>query len=498
VDSLRTYNPAGTEKPGTPYDNQVDNYKQTHAQLIYNQQLSKNWHLNLTGHYTRGIGFYEEYKLGQLTSDYGLQLIFDPGTGFVDLVRQRWLDNHFSGIIGSVNHRSTDGRFDLKMGGAVSRYLGDHYGTVEEVISEVFAVYLPPNYRYYLNRGEKSDANIFAKMQYALLPKLNGFLDLQGRWVDYYASDNQLFVPGGPLYKTTRADHLFFNPKAGIFCEASKTTSLYASYAVGQKEPNRNDFLDATTGATPKPERLYNTEIGAKYRTERLALSANFYLMKYRDQLVLTGQINDTGAPIRTNVPDSYRRGVELSARALLGRQFIADANASFSRNKIKGFTEYVDNWDTGQQAAIEQGTTDIAFSPKAVAFGRLAWGASQSFATDGQGLSLSLAAKHVGRQFMDNTSNENARLDAYTTFEAQLHYALRPSFCKELSFNLLVQNLLDARYSSNAWTYRYQSSEDYSPFDPYTRSEGNNFYNLTGYYPQAGRNFLLAVAVKF
>ncbi len=498
MDSLRTYNPAGVKRYGNPHDGEVDNYKQTHAQLIYNQELNPNWYLNLTGHYTRGIGYYEQYREEKYTTitEYGFQFP-NPNSvnDFYDLVRRRWLDNHFFGGVSSFNFNSNSKRLNLIIGGAFHRYLGKHYGTINDWFSWDPK---PENERYYDDKGNKTDANLFTKIQYALTPKLSGFLDLQGRWVDYLATDDLPYAEPLAIYKTATADYLFFNPKAGLFHEMNNAASLYASLAVGQKEPNRGDFVDAPQDKTRKPERLYNSELGIKYNTPELVLGLNLYHMLYRDQLVLTGNINDTGAPIRINVPDSYRTGMELSVKAPIGQHFMADGNATFSQNKIKNFTEYIDNWDTGEQTVIERGTTDIAFSPNTVAFGRLTWAASQSFAMDGQGLSIALATKHVGRQFMDNTSNENTMLDAYTTLEAQVRYTLRPSFCKELSFNLLVQNLLDARYSSNAWTYRYQSSEDYTVFDPYTRSEGYGFYNMTGYFPQAGRNFLLAMTVKF
>ncbi len=486
-EKLRTYNPAGTETAGSPYSNQVDDYRQTHTQLIYNQELSRNWHFNLTGHYTRGLGYYEEYKNQQDICEYGYPTDFCPT--YSDLVRRRWLDNHFFGAIGAANFQSNDQRLQLNLGGGVHRYLGQHYGTVVQAEGLVFN----PDLHYYDERGNKTDMNVFAKAQYGLTQKLSGFLDLQFRQVNYEIILNSL-----PDKQVTNADYLFFNPKAGLFYEVNKKLALYSSFAVGQKEPNRDDFTDAREGQLPKAEQLYNTEAGVKYSGEKLALGLNFYHMRYKDQLVLTGNINDTGAPIRINVPDSYRMGVEVTGRALLGQHFSADANATLSKNKIKSFTEYVDNWDTGEQAIFDRGTTDIAFSPSVVAFGRFTWGASQSFAKDGLGLSVALAGKHVGRQFMDNTSNENTVLNAYTTFEAQVRYVVKPSFCKELSFNLLVQNLLDKHYSSNAWTYRYLSGEDYSEFDPYTRREGGNFYNLTGYYPQAGRYFLLGVTVNF
>jgi iron complex outermembrane receptor protein len=488
-----TYNPAGTEKQGRPYGDQVDDYRQTHSQLIYNQELSKNWNFSLTGHYTRGLGYYEEYKAEQFEGDYGI-LVVDDLPPYPDIVRRRWLDNHFFGGIGNLSFQSSDQKLQAIVGGAWNQYLGEHYGKVVEASY----VFFDPEFRYYNEDGDKRGGNVFLKTQYALLPSLSGFVDLQVRKVDYEIGVDNVFASSQPDRLITTSNYTFFNPKAGLFCEANKNTSIYASFAVAQKEPNRDDFTDAPEGKTPKPERLYNSELGMKYRSEQMAFGVNLYHMLYRDQLVLTGNINDSGAPIRINVPDSYRAGVELTGRAQLGTHFVADANATFSQNKIKDFTEYVDDWDTGEQTSFERGTTDIALSPSVVAFGRLTWGASQNFAKDGQGLSVALAGKHVGKQYLDNTSNENTVLDAYTTFEAQIRYVLRPSFCKELSFNLLVQNLLDTSYSSNAWTYRYHSSEDYSAFDPYTRSEGGNFYNLTGYFPQAGRNFLLGVTVGF
>ncbi len=493
-EKLRTYNSAGTEKEGEPYDNEVDDYRQTHVQLIYNQQLSRNWHFNLTGHYTRGIGFYEEYKANQFLPNYGLLGVF--GDFFVyDLITRRWLDNHFFGGVGSVNFLSNNQRFQATIGGAANRYHGNHYGVLKEAI---FAVGVPPNHRYYEGDGNKGDLNVFTKIQYAMTPRLNGYLDLQARRVNYEIIVTESFAFESPLYHITTADYLFFNPKAGLFYEANNRLSLYASFAVAQKEPNRDDFTDAPTDQLPKAERLFNTEAGLRYKAERLAFGANFYSMVYKDQLVLTGNINDTGAPIRTNVPDSHRTGIELSAKGWVGKHVSLEGNATFSQNKIKSFTEYIDNWDTGGQESFARHTTDIAFSPGFVAFGKMAWGSSPTFAEDGLGLSVALAGKHVGKQFMDNTANEHTVLDAYTTFEAQVRYAIRSGRFKELSVNLLVQNLLDARYSSNAWTYRFLSENDYSASDPYMRREIGNFYNLTGYFPQAGRSFLLGVTVGF
>jgi len=492
-EKLRTYNPAGTEKEGSPYENQVDDYRQTHTQLVYNQELNNNWNFSLTGHYTRGLGYYEEYKADQFPWEYGI-LVDDELPPYPDIVRRRWLDNHFFGAIGNLSFQSNNQKLQTIVGGAWNQYSGEHYGTV--VQTEFIA--FNPLFRYYQEDGNKRDANVFLKAQYALLPNLSGFVDFQMRQVTYEIGIDDVFSSTQPNRVVTTSDYVFFNPKAGIFYEKNKNLAYYASFAIGQKEPNRDDFTDAPTGSIPKPERLYNTELGMKYQTERSAFGANIYHMHYRDQLVLTGNINDSGAPIRVNVPKSFRLGVELTGRMQFGPHFIADANATFSQNKIKEFTEFIDDWDTGTQVKLSERTTDIAFSPNIVAFGRLTWGASQNFVRDGRGLSMAIAGKHVGKQFLDNSSNDHSSLPAYTTCEAQLRYSFSNQLFRELSVNLLVQNLLDLRYSSNGWIYRYRSSEDYTLFDPYTRSEGDKRYNLTGLYPQAGRTFLLGVTIRF
>jgi iron complex outermembrane receptor protein len=297
---------------------------------------------------------------------------------------------------------------------------------------------------------------------------LHGFADLQYRRVDYEITgkDNDL------RETNLTVDYNFFNPKAGLLFDFNDKTTAYASFAVANREPNRSDFTDAAEGMQPKPERLLNTEAGLRYRSGSRAFGVNFYHMQYLDQLVLTGNINDVGAPIRVNVPDSYRLGVELTGAVSLTQKLTLEANATFSQNKIKNFMEFMDNWDTWGQEVIQHGTTDIAFSPGFIAFGRLSY---EVLNLQKQQLTLSLAGKHVGKQYIDNTSNENTVLDAYTVGDLQVRWVIQPGFAKEIIFNLLVNNLFDARYSANAWTYRYHSeSYDARPDDPYARLEGN------------------------
>lgn len=491
-ENLRTFNVSGTEKPGEPHDNEVDDYTQTHYQLVYNEELSRNWHLNLTGHYTRGFGFFEQYKADQSPTRYLLPetVCPDPAEGCEsDYIRRRWLDNHFFGGIGALNFNSDSKRLQATLSGAWNQYLGDHYG---EIIWGEYLEGAEPGHRYYFGTGDKRDMNVFTKVQYDFTPWLHGFADLQFRRVDYDITGND-----NDLRETNlTVDYNFFNPKAGLLYDFDEKTTAYASFAVANREPNRSDFTDAAEGVQPRPERLLNTEAGVRYRSGRRTFGVNFYHMQYQDQLVLTGNINDVGAPIRTNVPDSYRMGMELTGAVSLTDKLRLDANATFSQNKIKNFTEYIDNWDTWEQEVVEHGTTDIAFSPNLIAFARLGYDVLNQ---QNQQLNVALAGKHVGKQYIDNTSNENTVLDAYTLGELQIRYILKPKFVEEISLNLLINNLFDARYSANAWTYRYISAGyDGRPDDPYTRLEGGDVYNLTGFYPQAGRNFLLGVTVRF
>jgi iron complex outermembrane recepter protein len=491
-EKLRRYNVSGTEKSGEPHDNEVDDYTQTHYQLIYNEELSPNLHLNLTGHYTRGFGFFEQYKADESPVRY---LLLPPacpdtlGECKYDYIRRRWLDNHFFGGIAALNFNSNSQRLQATLSGGWNQYLGDHYG---EIIWGEYLEGAEPGHRYYSGTGDKRDLNVFTKIQYNFTPWLHGFADLQLRRVDYEITGND-----NDLRETNlTVDYNFFNPKAGVLYDLNEKTTAYASFAVANREPNRSDFTDAAEGMQPRPERLLNTEAGVRHSSGGRAFGVNFYHMQYRDQLVLTGNINDVGAPIRTNVPGSYRLGVELTGAVSLTKKLTLDANATFSQNKIKNFTEYIDNWDTWGQEVVEHGTTDIAFSPNLIAFGRLSY---DFLKNENQQLTIALAGKHVGKQYIDNTSNENTVLDAYTTGELQIRYILKPKFVEELSLNLLINNLFDARYSANAWTYRYISaSYDGRPDDPYTRLEGGDVYNLTGFYPQAGRNFLLGVTVRF
>lgn len=486
VDSLRTYNPAGTARPGSPYPNEVDDYRQTHYQLIFNQLVGENWHLNLTGHYTRGMGFFENYQV--------LGFAIDTCLTQGEYALRKWLDNHFFGGIWSAAYQAGGSRLQLTVGGGANRYLGSHFD--EFVAFDTVPCYpdFAPGHRTYDDDGDKLDMNAFMKLQYRFSPRFSGFLDLQGRVVDYRILQRSYAELAQPVFTSTASKYHFFNPKLGVFYEVTPRVSIYSSFAVGQKEPNRSDFVDAPGGRLPRPERLYNTEAGVRGQLGRVGFSANFYHMAYQDQLVLTGNINDVGAPIRINVPNSFRAGLETAVVWQLTDKWRLEGNASFSKNKIKDFMEFIDNWDTGLQDSIRHGTTDLAFSPNLVAFGQLSY---QLLSLNRHALTVSVSCKQVGRQFLDNTSNENTQLNAYSVWDGRLRYIWRPAWASEISLDWYVNNLLGERYASNAWTYRFVSGADAREWDPYARLEGGNVYNLTGFFPQAGRNFLLGLTVK-
>ena len=485
-EKLRRYNSAGTEKPGLPYEDEVDDYTQTHYQLHFDHKLNERMDLGLSAFATTGKGFFEQYKADEERSRYLLNDTL-PDCCY-DFVRRRWLDNTFFGTLWTLNYRTDDNRLNLTLGGIVSKYSGDHFGELidgELLLPEQFG------HRYYFSNGEKKDFTTYLKSRYEHSDKLSLFAELQLRKVDYQTQGTNNDLLGFAV----SANHSFFNPKFGFVYEPFLDWVVNGSFAVGQREPNRDDYINALNGQPVRPEKVYDFELGLRHVSPQHSYSLNAFYMNYKDQLVLTGNINDVGEAIRQNVDKSYRYGVELSASLAPTSRLTLAGNATLSQNKIEGFTEYIDNWDTGEQEVAFHGTTDIAFSPNFIAFGKIGYNLFASRRVDAN---LAFTLKHVGKQFIDNTSNENTTLDAYTTGGLQLRLGIVTSRFDEVLLNLRVNNLFDTRYSANAWTYRYISpSYDARPDDPYARLESGNTYNLTGFYPQAGRNFLLGLTIR-
>ena len=492
LDTLRTFNPAGTERPGSPYPDEVDDYTQRHFLAHYKYVMNPAWSLQLNGHYTRGFGYYEQYKSGESAADYGLSDWAVPGDssiGVTDLVRRRWLDNHFYGATFALQwNRKDRWRSIFLLGGAASRYDGRHFG---ELIWTQNAASVPKDFVYYDNDATKNDANVFLKWESRPTAHLSTFIDLQVRRVAY-----QFLGFNNNLDNVTQQANLtFFNPKAGATYSFSKKWTLTGFAGVAHREPNRDDYTQSSPGSRPRAESMLDLETGVRGAGRFWSASANLYYMGYRDQLVLDGRLNDVGAYIRTNVAKSYRAGLEMEAALRIGRLIALNGNAAFSRNKVNTFIEYRDNWDTGTQERIEYSNSDLAFSPNMVARLEATCMLIQQAKHD---LSVTLSGKHVGKQYLDNTSNENTTLPAYFFSDLRLNYDLKKVLGERISIILAVNNLFNQKYAANGWSYRYVST-GYNPVpdDPYSRAEGNGVYHQAGFFPQAGRYWMGTVQVK-
>jgi iron complex outermembrane recepter protein len=487
---LRTFNVSGTAdgtKKGTPYANEVDNYRQTHVQLLYSSNINGNLDFNAALHYTRGLGYYELYKTDKSVEKYKYSPIISGKDTLKksDFVERRWLDNHFYGITYALHWKSDDGKSTATLGGAGNNYVGHHFG--EAIWAEKFSIDTKNLKKYYESNGEKRDFTIYGKLNRPLTDMLYGFLDLQYRAVNHFFTGTNKDKRDISQNNT----HHFFNPKAGFFLNISPTWKAYTSIAVGQHEPNRDDYVASTPENRPKAEKLYDWELGTRFQGEKTSFAANFYYMYYRDQLVLTGQINDVGEYARVNIPISYRAGVELEGSWIPNKQWTLSASTTLSANKIKSFTEYIDDWDTGTQIALNHSNTNISFSPSVIANYQIAY-------TPLPKLTFSLLGKYVGKQYIDNTDNINTLLKAYHYHDFRVNYEVKLPYLQHASVALMVNNIFNNHYTNNAWAYRYSSkSYDASPDNPYTRSEGNGVYNQTGFFPQAGRYFLVGLNVR-
>lgn len=459
------------------YDNETDNYQQDHYQLIYTGKVGSNWKTNLALHYTYGRGYYEQFRENDRLSRYNLPnvVVGNEVISRSDIIRRRWLDNDFYGFVGSANYVSTDGKLDFIIGGGANRYDGGHFG---EIIWARFAGNTNIRDRYYDNNAIKDDRNIYTKATYEIKPGLNLFGDLQLRGINYSfigVNDDLRIVDG-------QANYTFFNPKFGFSYEKGNQT-WYASYAVANREPTRSDFTDNPITEVPRPERLNNVEAGVRAKAGGFSYNANFYYMGYKDQLILTGQINDVGAYIRENVASSYRAGIELDAAYQLSSAWTLGGNLTLSQNKIREFTEYIDDYsvDDFRQETFAYTNTDIAFSPNVVGSAIIEYKPSKN-------LSLNWLSKYVGRQFLDNTANEARSLDAFFTNDLRISYSATPRFFKGLEVNLLINNLFNELYEPNGYTFSY--------FVP--GGNGRELVTENFYYPQAGTNFLLGLRMKF
>lgn len=463
----RTFNPSGiyTDENGVTqfYDNEVDNYKQDHAQLLWNERLSDDWNMNIALHYTRGRGYFEQFREDDDFETYGFEPLTVNGAevNTTDLIRRRWLDNDFYGTVFSANYKKD--KLDLIMGGGWNRYEGDHFG---EVIWARFASDSEIRDRYYHDTSIKTDFNFYTKANYQLNKQWSLYGDLQYRTVGYQANGDET----GLVDDTFN----FFNPKAGLTFDLNRNNNFYFSYAVANREPNRNDY----EGGNPKPERLEDYELGWRYVSPGVQVNTNIYYMQYQDQLVLTGELNDVGAPLRENVGDSYRLGLEIDANISLGDKFALRPNAALSINENRNFVFERDG------ALEELGNTNIAFSPNVVLGNIFVYSPTTAF-------QMSVLSKYVGKQYMGNIDSDTSVLDAYSQTDFNIQYELKCNgFLKSIVFSALVNNIFNAKFESNGYFFTFD--DDFSVPDTITTVEG------AGFYPQAGTNFLLGATVNF
>lgn len=457
----RTFNPAGTEKADAPYENQTDNYTQTHYQLFYNKQVNSNWKWNTAFFLTTGKGYYEEYKAGVDFSDYNIDIkgkINVPA----DLVRRRWLDNNFYGQIAAVSY--LDSLNDLTVGGGWSVYDGLHFGTLP-YLSQTFA---PANFRYYDNDALKKEMNSYVKWERKLTKQFKSFIDLQYRYISHQMNG---FTKNTDL--EIERTFNFFNPKMGLTYQA-KNIFYYTSVAVANKEPNRDDF-EASVTEQPRREQLIDWEAGFEFKKPKYAINANVYYMDYKDQLVLTGKINDVGAYTRINVPKSYRTGLELQVKYAFNKYFNSSYNITFSQNKIEEFTEYIDDYDQYTQVAIPHKNTNIALSPSLTTNRTFNWKPNDK-------LSFFWTSKYTSRQFLDNTQNNDRILDAFFINDINAHWTILNKTKFTMLLQLYANNVLDVQYAPNGYTFSYIYDR--------TLTTSNNFY------PMAGRNYWISLKI--
>lgn len=487
LDTNRRYNNCGEFYDATGmkhhYFNETDNYQQLHTQLFYDYHkriTDRNFlKVNVAGHFTRGIGYYEQYKQDKKYSKYALDnpIIGEDTIRRGDFVTRKYLDNYFYGMTFSVKqsflkvgNKGINNQLSWSVGGGLNHYDGKHYGTIE------WAQYggVPYNYHWYDGKGDKTQFNVYGTLDYSQ-GRWYTYIDLQYRMINYViaGTDDEL-TDIGQKYLWH-----FFNPKAGVSVDLDRNRhhSLYLSLARSQREPTRSDLITAPQNNRPVPETLYDVELGYRMQYKKYAFNANAYFMYYDKQLVLTGEINDVGAAIMTNVDKSYRLGLELVSAYRPIKYFTWNIKGTFSLNKILDYTEYVDDWDNGGQIVRRLGTTDISFSPNIVA-------SNEFIVTPVDNFNIALTTQFVSRQYLDNSSNKAYSLKPYCVTNLNLSYCFHTKPVKDIELFFRINNLFNAKYESNAWIYRYIY-------------EGVECVD-DGYFPQATINFMGGVRIKF
>ena len=454
------------------YENEIDNYKQDHYQLHWNEKINNFWSFNLGLNYTYGRGYFEQYREDDNIDTYGGIVSSDTNlngekTDTTDLIRRRWLDNDFYVFNSSLNFIKN--KIDLTISSSYSSYVGDHFGEV--IWARTFSSNGKIRDRYYEGLGEKKDLSFFTKLLYSIDEKIEFYSDLQYRNVKYNTSGTTSDLVNMVIDKS----YGFFNPKIGLSYKLNPNSLLYVSYARANREPNRTDF---ESNPDIQPERLNDIEFGWRLRNKNMSLNLNSYFMLYDEQLVLTGEIDDVGNPKRTNSGSSYRIGLEIENRINISELFSFETNLTLSSNKNKNIFSMVDG------ALYNYGKTNISFSPSFVGSNAIIYQPSEK-------ISLSLLSKYVGKQYMGNTDQPNSILESYFVNDLNITYSLEPEkIFQSITIIFLINNIFNKEYISNGYYYTYD--------DTWSVPGQIKTLDGAGYYPQATRNFLAGLVFEF
>ncbi len=466
LDSNRQYNPAGTEKEGDPYSNETDNYTQTHYQFFFNRKLKEHWKSSIALFLSRGKGYYEQYKANQLLNDYTLPNYFNGIDSIysTNLVRRLWLDNYFYGTVYSMQYNTIN--TNIIIGGSVNKYEGKHFG---EIIDAQIQPAVPKNFKWYDLAACKNDYSLYTKWTQKINKNWSTYIDLQARIVQY--SINGFEHNPTILVKNK---YQFFNPKMGITYIKSNN-KFYFSYAKAAKEPNRDDF-ETGINQTPSPEVLHDFEWGYEKKNNQSNWSINLYYMLYKNQLVLSGKVNEVYAYTRVNIKDSYRAGIELQGIKKINTRLSIKGNTTLSSNKVKDFTAFIDNYDSGIQNSIFYKSADISFSPSLIASGSIE-------IIPIKNIEIALMGKYISSQYLDNTSNKSRRLQSYFVQNARINYTAENKKEKKINVFLQGNNIFSKKYEANGYTFSY--------------IYGGSFTTENYYYPMATFNIMTGIEIK-
>ena len=506
----RRYNSCGeyyTEDGKTAYyDNQTDNYHSQNYQLIWNQLLSRNWNLNAALHYTRGDGYYEEYKVNKDLQEYGLA----TKKMKTDLIRRKQMGNDFYGAIASLNYNN-HGNLTANIGGGWNKYDGNHFGNVIWVKQNA-DVELTPDFEYYRNNAKKTDFNIYGKVNYEFVDGLSAYVDLQYRNVGYKMQNPSDYYLGSSFTKDYIINEKFnfFNPKFGLNFNLDDHSKVYISYAISHKEPVRNNYENdfAAGNGMPKAERLNDLEVGYEFKSQKFSAGANFYYMDYKNQFVLTGELDNIGEAVTRNLDKSYRMGVELTAAWKPVDWFQWDANATWSRNRVKDIAVTLED---GTTSYTIEGETPLGFSPDFIFNNVLTF----QYA----GFKAAIQSQYVSDQYLTNTGfktmecndnwNDNYEAVGNTTYETLMlkrhfttnidlsyHFAMKCVGMKDATVGVTLYNIFDAKYDNNGW-----AAPQYRVVDNKLKAVnawGNRDYGAAGFAPSAPFNFMAHLSLNF